>query len=141
MVTQGLSRTDVRGRPRWRQARCGAASLGLLPSLLRDLRVNLLRGMFRLRLWFGLRQLCDVKHEADAQVELSQDGPELGDQVKLHDLTQQRVVPGCMSLELRAKEGRDRDRDRDRHLIYMLYIWCKISVCDNIFLIWFVSNC
>ena len=109
MVTQGLSRTGVRWRPRWSQAICGAASLGLLPSLLRDLRVGLLLDTFWLRLWFGLRQLCNAKHEADAQVELSQDGPELRDQVELHDLAQQRVVPGCMGLELRAAEGRDRD--------------------------------
>ncbi len=52
-----------------------------------------------------------MKHEADAQVELSQNGPELGDQVELHDLTQQRVVSGRMSLELKVGVGRDRERD------------------------------
>lgn len=41
---------------------------------------------------FGLGGLRDVKDEADAQVELSQDGAQLRDQVELHDLAQQGVV-------------------------------------------------
>lgn len=105
-VTQGRGCADLRWRSRRSsgfQAVCGAASLGLLPGLLPDLCVGLLLSSCRLRL--GLGQLCDVKHEADAQVELSQDSPELGDQVKLHDLAQQRVVPGRVGLELEVMEG------------------------------------
>lgn len=45
-------------------------------------------------------RVSDVEHEADAQKELPQDGSQLRDQVELHDLTQQRVVTGCMGLEL-----------------------------------------
>lgn len=73
---------------------CGVPSLGLVP----DLRLCLLLAGCRLRFWFW--QPRDVKHEADAQVELSEDRPQLGDQVELHDLTQKRVVPGRMHLEL-----------------------------------------
>ena len=85
------------------RAVCGAASLGLLPHLWVCLWLN----APLLRVWFGLRlrQLCDVKDEADAQVELPQNSSELRDQIKLHDLTQERVVSGCMSLELKDKVG------------------------------------
>lgn len=64
----------------------------------------------RSKVLFGLWQLRDVKHLSDAQVELSQDGPQLGDKVELHDLAQQRVVSGCMGLKLRVggKTGRQR---------------------------------
>ena len=48
-----------------------AASLGLLPSFLPHLRVDLMLTVRRPRVRFGLGQLCDVKDEADAQVELS----------------------------------------------------------------------
>lgn len=74
------------------QAVRGAASLGLLHNL----AVRLLLNVRRLR----PGQLCDVKHEADAQEELFENGPQLGDQVELHDLTQQVVVSGRVHLEL-----------------------------------------
>lgn len=44
--------------------------------------------------------MSDVEHEPDAQEELPQDGSQLGDQVELHDVTQQRVVTGGVGLEL-----------------------------------------
>ncbi len=72
--------------------------------------------MCRLRVWFGLRQLCDVKDEADAQVELSQNSPQLRDQVKLHDLAQQRVIPGRMSLELKMERG-ETEREKVRETL------------------------
>lgn len=91
----------------------GAASLGLLPGLLPDLWV-----CFRLdpappgpRVRLGPGQLRDVKDDADAQVELPQNGSQLGDQVELHDLTQERVVPGCVGLELK-RGGKMRRRKK-----------------------------
>lgn len=48
--------------------------------------------------WF--QRVSDVEHEPDAQEELPQDGSQLRDQVELHDLAQQRVVTGCVGLEL-----------------------------------------
>lgn len=56
---------------------------------------------------FGLDRLGDVKDEADAQVELSQDGAQLRDQVELHDLAQQGVVSRGVSPELEG--GREED--------------------------------
>lgn len=64
---------------------------------------------------FGLGRLRDVKDDADAQVELSQDGAQLRDQVELHDLAQQRVVSGGVSPELQGggrEEGSRRKRVR-----------------------------
>lgn len=88
----------------------GAASLGLLPSFLPHLHVRfwLCTPRLGVRLW--LRQLCNVKDEADAQVELPENGPQFRDQVKLHDLTQEGVVSGCMSLELSRGGGRKTQR-------------------------------
>lgn len=59
---------------------------------------------------FGLRQLCDVKHCADAQVKLSQNSPQLRYKVQLHDLTQQRVVSGCVGLELEVGGQKQEDQ-------------------------------
>lgn len=104
-----------RSAPRWRsergsvfQAVCGAASLGLLPHLC----VRLLFCARRLRVWFRLRQLCNVKDDADPQVKLTENSPELGDQIELHDLTQQRVVSRCMSSELKVQVGGETQRAR-----------------------------
>lgn len=47
--------------------------------------------------------LGDLEHQSDAQEELAQDGPQLRDQVKLHDLTKQRVVSGRVGLELQRE--------------------------------------
>lgn len=63
---------------------------------------------------FGLWQLRDVKHCADAQVKLSQNSPQLGYEVQLHDLAQQRVVSGCMRLELEVG-GRNRKTKKNHH--------------------------
>lgn len=49
---------------------------------------------------------CDVEDGADAQEEAPEDGPQLGDQVKLHHFTQVGVVAGGMGLEL-EKKGKD----------------------------------
>lgn len=76
------------------------ASLGLLPGLLRHLCRLRLSWLRLYGLWSGLGQLCDVEDQADPQVELSEDGAQLRDEVELHDLTQQGVVPGRMGLEL-----------------------------------------
>ena len=67
--------------------------------------VCLLLNMWQLRFWFGLRQLCDVNHEADVQIKLSSNSPALRDQVELHDLTRQRVASGHVSLDLRVEVG------------------------------------
>lgn len=67
---------------------------------------------------FGFWQLCDVKHCADAQVKLSQNSPQLGDEVKLHDLAQQRVVSGCVGLKLGV--GEETGRRRQITLAYSL---------------------
>lgn len=47
---------------------------------------------------------------ADAQEEAPEDGPQLGDQVKLHHFTQVGVVAGGMGLEL-EKKGQDVNKD------------------------------
>lgn len=46
----------------------------------------------------------DVEDRADAQEEAPENGPQLGDQVKLHHFTQLGVVAGRMGLELEKKE-------------------------------------
>ena len=48
----------------------------------------------------GLRQLSDVENDADSQIELPEDGPQLWDQIELHDLTQQGVISGRMGFKL-----------------------------------------
>lgn len=45
----------------------------------------------------------DVEDGADAQEETPEDGPQLGDQVKLHHFTQVGVVAGGMGLKLEKK--------------------------------------
>lgn len=45
----------------------------------------------------------DVEDGADAQEEAPEDGPQLGDQVKLHHFTQVGVVAGGMGLKLEKK--------------------------------------
>lgn len=62
---------------------------------------------------FSLWQLCDVKHCADAQVKLSQNSPQLGDKVELHDLAQHGVVSGCMGLKL--EEGEENRKTKKNH--------------------------
>lgn len=52
----------------------------------------------------GFQTLGDLEHQSDAQEELAQDGPQLRDQVKLHDLTKQRVVSGHVGLELKREQ-------------------------------------
>lgn len=71
---------------------------------------------------FGLWQLCDMKHYADAQVKLSQNSPQLGDKVELHDLAQQRVVSGCMGLKLEVGEQTGRRR-RITLTVSLIYLW------------------
>lgn len=73
---------------------------------------------------FSLWQLCDVKHCADAQVELSQNSPQLGDKVELHDLAQHRVVSGCMGLKLEVGEETVRQR-RMTLAVSSIYFWKK----------------
>lgn len=74
---EARSEGDV--KVRWMEC---PSSLRFLPQLC--IGLPLYAG--RSKVLFGLWQLCDVKHLSDAQVELSQDGPQLGDQVELHDL-------------------------------------------------------
>lgn len=45
---------------------------------------------------------------ADAQEEAPEDGPQLGDQVELHHLTQVGVVAGSMGLELEKEKVRQK---------------------------------
>lgn len=59
----------------------------------------------------GLRQLGDVENDADSQIELPEDGPQLWDQIELHDLTQQGVISGRMGFKLRG-------RDREKHILF-----------------------
>lgn len=47
----------------------------------------------------------DLENQSNAQEKLAQDGPQLRDQVELHDFTEQRVIAGRVSLELRRKHG------------------------------------
>lgn len=91
------------------------------PSSLRPI-VQLCLGL--LLVPFGLWQLCDVKHCADAQVELSQNSPQLGDKVELHDLAQHRVVSGCMGLKLEVGEETVRQR-RMTLAVSSIYFWKK----------------
>lgn len=84
------------------------SSLRLLPQLC----IGLLLNAGRSKVLFDLWQLCDVKDLADAQVELSQHGPQLGDKVELHDLTQQRVVSGSMGLKLRVGEEKRQTKQK-----------------------------
>lgn len=60
-----------------------------------------------------------MKHQANTQVEPSQNSPQLWDQVELHDLTKQRVVPGRMSLELKVQVGWDREREQEDQQLYL----------------------
>lgn len=46
-----------------------------------------------------------MEHQPDPQEELPQHGPQLRDQVKLHDLTQERVVAGGVRLELMGEDS------------------------------------
>ncbi|KAI4790166.1 hypothetical protein KUCAC02_034803 [Chaenocephalus aceratus] len=52
----------------------------------------------------GLRQLSDVENDADSQIELPEDGPQLWDQIELHDLTQQ----GMEEKKRKDKEAAER---------------------------------
>lgn len=45
-----------------------------------------------------------MEDRADAQEEAPENGPQLGDQVKLHHFTQVGVVAGGMGLELEKEE-------------------------------------
>lgn len=55
---------------------------------------------------------ADVERQPDAQEELAQHRPQLGDQVELHDLTQVRVVRGSVGPELAKTQKRGVILDR-----------------------------
>ncbi|KAG9347956.1 hypothetical protein JZ751_003973 [Albula glossodonta] len=57
-----------------------------------------------LRFLFCAGWLRDVEYDTNAQVELAQHSPQLWNQVKLHDLAKERVVPGRVGLELQKME-------------------------------------
>lgn len=80
---------------------CGVQGQALLLLLL--LLLGVVGSLDARRLiWF--QTLGDLEHQSDAQEELAQDGPQLRDQVKLHDLTKQRVVSGSVGLELQRTQ-------------------------------------
>lgn len=59
-----------------------------------------------------LARAADVERQPDAQEELAQHRPQLGDQVELHDLTQVRVVRGSVGPELAKTQKQDVILDR-----------------------------